>query len=101
METKKRIPLSYNNNIQRNLFPKTHSFTENKKYSSKERAKNVEEAKTKPKLIKSLIYYHKIPTTTIENKKENSKTQISIDSRSEARLPKGYVDLSYDNPKNE
>ncbi len=101
MEAKKRIPLSYNNNIQRNLFPKKNSFTENKKYSSKERTKNIEETKTKPKLIKSFIYYHKVSTTIIENKKENSKSKISIDSKTEARLPKGYIDLSYDNPKNE
>ena len=44
------------------------------------------------------------PIVQIENKKEKEnmiKTKISIDSRTEARLPKGYIDLSYDNPKNE
>ncbi len=99
MEPKKKIPLSFNNNIQRNLFPKTLSFTENKKNPSKERQKNSDETKQKSKLVKSFIYFHKI--ATMENKKENSKSKIPIDSRSEARLPQGYIDLSYDNPKNE
>ena len=113
MEQKKRIPLYYNNNIQRNLFPKTHSFIEKKKYSAnkKQNNNNYDQDKTKQKFLKSFIYFHKIaptvpmaPIVQIENKKEKEnmiKTKISIDSRTEARLPKGYIDLSYDNPKNE
>ena len=60
MEPKKKYQFSLNNNIPRNLFPKNHSFSENKK-------------------------------------EEN----IKIDSSTEVRLPKKYLDWSYDNPKNE
>lgn len=102
MEPKKKLPLSFNNKIPRNLFPKTHSFTENKKFSSKERQKNSDEAIQSSKQIKSFIYFHKIPLK--ENKKEQNlkqKSEARIDSRTEARLPQGYIDLSFDNPKNE
>jgi hypothetical protein len=40
----------------------------------------------------------------MENKKESfsmPKSKISIDSKTDVRLPIGYIDLSYDNPKNE
>ena len=102
MESKKKIHLSFNNNINRNLFSKTLSFTENRKFNSKERQKKENEAKMIPKPKKQFIYYHKIPK--MENKKESfskPKSKISIDSKTEVRLPIGYIDLSYDNPKNE
>ena len=101
METKKKLPLSFSHNIHRNLFPKAYSFSENRKYSSKEKQKNSDE-KLKPKQIKSFIYFPKIPV--IEDKKEENiihKSKISIDSKTEVRLPKGYIDISYDNPINE
>ena len=104
MESKKKIQLSFNNNINinRNLFSKTLSFKEKRKFNSKERQKKENEAKVIPKPKKPFIYYHKI--TKMENKKESfskTKTKISIDSKTDVRLPIGYIDLSYDNPKNE
>ena len=96
MESKKKFSFSLNNNIPRNLFPKNHSFSENKKYSSKERQKNNEEIKANHKLFSSFVYFHK-PLQN-ENKKEEN---IKIDSSTEVRLPKKYLDWSYDNPKNE
>ena len=104
MEPKKKLQLSYHKNIPRNLFPKTYSFTENKNYknySSKEIKKNVE-IKTNPKPLKTAIYFHKIPIN--DSKKDKiikPKSEIKIDSKTEARLPLGYIDLSFDNPKNE
>ena len=102
MESKKKIQLSFNNNINRNLFSKTLSFKENRKFNSKERQKKENDAKMIPKPKKPFIYCHKIPK--MENKKESfskPKAKISIDSKTEVRLPIGYIDLSYDNPKNE
>jgi hypothetical protein len=102
MEPKKKLPLSLNGSIPRNLFPKTLSFKENRKFNSKERQKKENEAKVIPKPKKPFIYYHKI--TKMENKKESfsmPKSKISIDSKTDVRLPIGYIDLSYDNPKNE
>ena len=102
MESKKKIQLSFNNNINRNLFSKTLSFKENRKFNSKERQKKENEAIMIPKPKKPFIYYHKIPK--MENKKESfskPKSKISIDSKTDVRLPIGYIDLSYDNPKNE
>ena len=101
MEPKKKLQYSYNKNLPRNLFPKTYSFTENKKYSSKEMKKNVE-INPNPKPLKTFLYFHKIPIS--ESKKEKNakqKSEIKIDSKTEARLPLGYIDLSFDNPKNE
>ena len=101
MESKKKIPFP-TKNINRNLFPKTYSFNENNKYSSKEKQKKCDEVKPKLKLKKSFIYHHKIPK--IENKKESiskPKSKITIDSKTEIRLPLEYIDLSYDNLKNE
>ena len=71
MEPKKKLPLSLNNNIpKKNLFPKTQSFKENRKFPSKDKNKNKETQKQGHKLIKSLIYFKKIPT--MENKKEQN-----------------------------
>ena len=101
MESKKKIPFSCKN-INRNLFQKTYSFNENQKFSSKENQKKYDETKAKQILKKSFIYHHKIPIS--ENKKEVAsklKSKISIDSKTEIRLPLEYIDLSYDNPKNE
>ena len=95
MESKIKFGLSLNKNIPRNLFPKTLSFSENKKYSSKERQNNNEETKANHKLFSSYVYFHK-PMQIENKKKENSK----IDSSTEVRLPKKYLDWSYDNPKN-
>ena len=102
METKKKLPLSFNSNVPRNLFPKTLSFNENRKIPSKEKIKKIETSKQVHKPIKSFIYFKKLPT--MENKKEQNikpKSIILIDSKTEARLPSEYIDLSYDNPKNE
>lgn len=102
MESKKIIQLSLNNNIKRNLFSKTFSFNENRKFNSKERKKIENEAKIIPNPIKPFIYYHKI--TKRENKKQSlskPKSKILIDSKTEVRLPLCYIDLSYDNPINE
>ena len=104
MDPKKKLPLSFNNNIHRNLFQKTYSFSENRKYSSKERQKCSEEQNSKPKTkqIKSFIYFQKIPA--FEDKKEETflqNTKILIDSKTDGRLPNGYIDISYDNPINE
>ena len=102
MEPKRKILLSFNNNIPKNLFQKMNSFSENKKYSSRERQKKSQESRLSSKQIKSYIYFHKIPIN--ENKKEQNiihKSEIRIDSRTEVRLPLGYIDLSFDNPKNE
>ena len=96
--------MSYHKNIQRNLFPKTYSFTENKNYknySTKEIKKNAE-IKPNPKPLKTALYFHKIPIN--DSKKDKiikQKSEIKIDSKTEARLPVGYIDLSFDNPKNE
>lgn len=101
MEPKKKLQLSYNKNIPRNLFPKTYSFTENKKYCSKERKKNAE-IKPNPKPLKTTLYFHKIPINDSKKDKNiKQKSEIKIDSKTEARLPLGYIDLSFDNPKNE
>ena len=103
MESKKIIPLSFNNNIKRNLFSKTLSFNENRKFNSKERQKKENESKIISKPIKPFILYsHKISKK--ENKKKSlskPKSKILIDSKTEVRLPLCYIDLSYDNPKNE
>ena len=102
MEPKKKLPLSFNNNIPRNLFQKSYSLTDNKKYSSKERQKKVGEVTQNHKSINSFVYFHKIAIN--ESKKEKNmkqKWEIKIDSKSEARLPVGYIDWSFDNPKNE
>ena len=102
MESKRKIQLSINNNIKKNLFSKTLSFKENRKFDSKEKHKKENETKIIPKPIKPFIYYHKI--TKMENKKQSlskPKSKIKIDSKTEVRLPLGYVDLSYDNPINE
>ena len=102
MESKKVIQLSFNNNIKRNLFSKSLSFNENRKFNSKENQNKENEAKIIPKPIKPFIYYHKIPKK--ENKKQtlsNPKSKILIDSKTEIRLPLCYIDLSYDNPINE
>ena len=48
------------------------------------------------------ILLNKIPIN--ESKKDKNikqKSEIKIDSKTEARLPLGYIDLSFDNPKNE
>lgn len=102
MEPKKKLPLSFNNNIPRNLFQKAYSFTDNKKYSPKDRPKKVGDLMQSHKPINSFVYFHKIAIN--ESKKEKNlkqKWEIKIDSKSEARLPVGYIDLSFDNPKNE
>jgi len=102
MEQRKKIPFSYsNNNIPRNLFGKANSFKENRKYPSKDKNNKIEETLPNPKLIKSLIYFPKIVPK--ENKKEQMFIQrkFTIDSKTDARLPQGYIDLSYDNPINE
>ena len=102
MEPKKKLPLSLNGSIPRNLFPKTLSFKENRKYPSKEKNKNIEPPKQGHKPIKSFIYLKKFPKS--ENKKEQNiiqKSKLLIDSKTEARLPQEYIDLSYDNPINE
>ena len=105
MEPKKKIPLSLNNYIPRNLFRKTYTFSENRKFSSKEKEKEkkIEEPKSFHKTMKSFIYLRKTPTM-IENKKEQdieNHLKICIDSKTEARLPQGLIDLTYDNPVNE
>ena len=102
MESKRKLPLSFNSNIPRTLFSKTYSFNENKNYTPKERQKKSEDFKQNSKLFKSLKFYHKKPIN--ENKNDQNimqNTEIRIDSRTEARLPQGYIDLSFDNPKNE
>ena len=102
MESKRKLQLSFNSNIPRTLFSKTYSFNENKNYTPKERQKKSEDFKQNSKLFKSLKFYHKIPIN--ENKNDQNimqNTEIRIDSRTEARLPQGYIDLSFDNPKNE
>ena len=104
MDPKKKLQLSYHKNIPRNLFPKTYSFTENKNYknySTKEIKKNVE-IKPNSKPLKTTLYFPKISIN--ESKKDKNikqKSEIKIDSKTEARLPLGYIDLSFDNPKNE
>ena len=98
---KKKIPFSYSNNIPKNLFHRQYPKIENKKYSSKEKPK-ITEIKPNQKYLKSFIYFHKKPVQ-IENKKEQiiKKVKEIIDSKTDIRLPLEYVDLSYDNPKNE
>ena len=102
MESKRKLPLSFNSNIPRTLFPKTYSFNENKNYTSKDKQKKSEEFRQNSKLFKSLKFYRKVPIN--ENKNDQNiiqNSEIRIDSRTEARLPQGYIDLSFDNPKNE
>ena len=101
MEPKNKLPLSFYN-TPKNLFPKTHSFTENKKYLSNERHKKSIDSTTSSKQIKSFIYFHKIPVKeNIKDPTLKEKSETRIDSRTEARLPPGYIDLSFDNNKNE
>ena len=102
MESKKILQLSFNDSIRRNLFSKTLSLNENRKFNSQERQKKENESKIIQKPIKPFIYSHKISKK--ENKKKSlckPKSKILIDSKTEVRLPLCYIDLSYDNPKNE
>ena len=102
MDSRKTMSLPFNSKISRNLFPKTYSFSEKRQFSSNEKQKKSEEEIQKPKHIKSFIYFQKFPI--IENKKDEEiikKPKIVIDSKTEGRLPKGYIDISYDNPINE
>ena len=102
MDSKNKMSLTFNSNITRNLFPKTYSFSEKRKFYSNEKLQKSEEEMQKPKQIKSFIYFQKFPV--IENKKDEDiilKPKLAIDSKTEGRLPKGYIDISYDNPINE
>ena len=101
MDSKKKMSLPFNSNITRNLFS-TYSFSEKRKFSSNEKQQKSEEEKQKHKHIKSFIYFSKFPV--MEDKKEENiivKPKIAIDSKTEGRLPNGYIDISYDNPINE
>ena len=63
MESKRKLPLSFNSIIPRTLFPKTYSFNENKNYTPKDKQKKSEEFRQNSKLFKSLKFYHKEPKT--------------------------------------
>ena len=93
---------SYNKeNIQNNLFSKPKLNIESKNISSAEKSQS--EKLLIPKKFNSSIYCRKIPKKE-DNISKNfffKQKNFPIDSLSEVRLPLDFIDLSYDNQKNE
>ena len=94
MESRLKLPLSYKENIPKNLFLKPYPSTENKKKISE---KTLQENLLPKKQLSSYIYYRKIPK--MEDKKIKEHKKLYVDSFSEIRLPLCFIDYSYDSKK--
>ena len=101
MDSRIKIQLSYNGkNIKKNLFSKSLSNTQINHISQDEN--KPQENLSIPKNTSSCVYIRKLPK--MDDKKFqniiNKPKKFFIDSLTEVRLPLDFVDLSYDNHKN-